>query len=121
MYEYFLAGEALGDMTATASDQPLPELVHLRRPRSCFRYREREPGRLQLRVVLRPGENVCEIIVEENETRVEVLILICGEIEGGSDAMDCPFHVYLSAALGDREVIDMARHGAKVEHFAPNW
>jgi glucose-6-phosphate dehydrogenase assembly protein OpcA len=72
-------------------------------------------------VVLRPGENVCEILVEENETRVEVLILICGEIEGGNDAMDCPFHVHLSSALGDREVIDMARNGAKVEHFTPNW
>jgi hypothetical protein len=104
-----------------ASDQPQPELAHVRRPRSCFRYREREPGRLQLRVVLRPGENVCEILVEENETRVEVLILICGEIEGGNGAMDCPFHAYLSAALGDREVVDMARNGAKVEHFIPNW
>ena len=80
-----------------------------------------EPGRLQLRAVLRPGENVCEILVEENETRVEVRILVCGGIEGGNDAMDCPFHVYLSAALGGREVIDMARNGARVEHFTPNW
>jgi hypothetical protein len=72
-------------------------------------------------VVLRPGENVCEILVEENETRVEVCVLVCGEIDGGNDAMDCPFHVYLSAALGDREVIDMGRDGAKVEQFTPNW
>ena len=50
-----------------------------------------------------------------------MLILICGESEGGNDAMDCPFYVYLSAALGDREVADMARNGAKVEHFTPNW
>jgi hypothetical protein len=35
--------------------------------------------------------------------------------------MDCPFHVFLSGALGDREVIDPVLHGAKVEHFTPNW
>jgi hypothetical protein len=50
-----------------ARDQPLSELAHIRRPRTCFRYREREPGRLQLRVILRPGENVCDVLVEEND------------------------------------------------------
>lgn len=109
------------DWPMPASDQQLPELAHVRRPRSCFRYREREPGRLQLRVVLRPGESVCDVLVEENGTRVEVLILTCGEIEPGNEAMDCPVHVYLSAALGDRRVVDAARDSAKVEPFTPNW
>jgi hypothetical protein len=104
-----------------ARDQPLPELVHLRRPRNCLRYREREPGRLQLRVILRPGENVCDVLVQEADTRVEVLILVCGEIEHRSEAIDCPVHVYLSSALGDRRVVDAARNGAQVELFTPNW
>jgi hypothetical protein len=104
-----------------ARDQPLPELAHFRRPRTCFRYREREPGRLQLRVILRPGENVCHVLVEESDTRVKVLILVCGEIEHRDEAIDCPVHVYLSEALADRRVVDAARDGAKIEHFTPNW
>jgi hypothetical protein len=72
-------------------------------------------------VVLRPGENVCDVLVEENETRVGVLILICGELENRNEAMDCPVHVYLSAALGDRRVVDLARDGVEVEPFTPNW
>jgi hypothetical protein len=72
-------------------------------------------------VVLRPGENVCDVLVEENETRVGVLILICGELEHRNEAMDCPVHVYLSSALGDRRVLDLARDGVEVEHFTPNW
>jgi hypothetical protein len=58
-------------------------------------------------VILRPGENVCDVLVEENDARVEVLILVCG--------------VYLSAALGDRRIVDAARDGVKVEPFKPNW
>jgi len=102
-------------------DQPLSELGHIRRPRPCFRYRERAPGRLQLRVILRPGENVCDVLVEENGTRVEVLMLVCGETEHRNEAIDCPVHVYLSGALGDRRVVDATRDGTKVEPFAPNW
>ena len=103
------------------SDQLLPELAHIRRPRTCFRYREREPGRLQLRAILRPGENLCDVLVEENDARVEVLVLVCGEIEHLTEAIDCPVHVYLSGALGDRRVVDAARDGANVEPFTPNW
>jgi hypothetical protein len=44
-----------------------------------------------------------------------------GEIEDRNEAIDCPVHVYLSGALGDRQVIDAARDGAEVEHFTPNW
>jgi hypothetical protein len=104
----------------TAID-PRRQLMHVRRPRPCFRCREREPGRLQLRVALRPDEGVCEVLVEETSTRVEVLILACGEINDRDDAVDCPVHVYLSRPLGGREVVDAARGGATVEHFTPNW
>jgi hypothetical protein len=100
---------------------PRDHVMHLRRLRPCFRCREREPGRLQLRVVLRPDEGVCEVVVEETDTRVEVLILVCGEIEDRDDAIDCPVHVYLSEALGGREVVDAARGGATVDRFTPNW
>jgi hypothetical protein len=105
----------------SARDQPLPELAHIRRARTCFRYREREPGRLQLRVILRSGENVCDVLVEENDTRVGVLVLVCGEIDHRNEAIDCPVNVYLSGALGDRGVVDAARNGAEVDPFTPNW
>jgi hypothetical protein len=72
-------------------------------------------------VILGPSEDVCDVIVEENDARVEVLVLVCGGIADRSEAIDCPVHVYLSAALGDRRVVDAARNGAKVEPFTPNW
>jgi hypothetical protein len=102
-------------------DRLLRNLVHGRRPRACFRYREREPGRLQLRVILRPDENVCDVLVKEDDVAVEVLILICGDIKDPGEAMDCPVHVYLSRELGHRPVFDAARGGTKVEHYTPNW
>lgn len=102
-------------------DQPLPDFTHLRHPRPCLRCREREPGRLQLRVVLRPGEGVCEVLVDEDDDRVEVLVLVCGDAETGAEATDCPVHVYLGQALGDRRVVDKSRGGAKVEPFIPTW
>jgi hypothetical protein len=59
-------------------------------------------------------------VVEENDTRVEVLILICGEIDDCDEGLDCPVHVYLARPLGNRRVLDAARGGATVEPFIPN-
>ena len=95
--------------------------MHVRRASACLRYREREPGRLQLRVVLRRGEEVCEIVVEEDAEQVRVLILLCGEIEDRTEAMDCPYSVYLDAPLADRRVVDIARGDAELDLFVPNW
>jgi hypothetical protein len=72
-------------------------------------------------VALTPDEGVCEVVVEETDNRVEVLILVCGEIEDPDESVDCPVHVYLSRALGGREVVDAARGGATIERFTPNW
>jgi hypothetical protein len=72
-------------------------------------------------VIIRPGEDVCDVLVDENDTQVEVLILVCGEIEDLNESIDCPIHVYLSSALGDRRVVDAARDGATVELFTPTW
>jgi hypothetical protein len=83
-----------------AAIDPRRHLVRLRRPRPCLRCREREPGRLQLRVIARLGEGVCDVIVEESDTRVEVLILICGQVEDSDEVIDSPFHVYLARPLG---------------------
>jgi hypothetical protein len=38
----------------------------------CLGHREREPGRLQLRVALCGGEGVCDVIIEEDEDTVRL-------------------------------------------------
>jgi hypothetical protein len=104
-------------MSALGYQLPLP------RARTCpvFRCREREPGRLQLRVVLRPGEAVFEVHVDEDAKRIDVLVLVVPEFEDCGEAVDCPVHVYLKAARGDRRVTDSARGGETVELFVPDW
>ena len=48
------------------------------RPATLVGYREREPGRLQLRAVLRAGtEGICDAIVEEDDETVRVRVLLC--------------------------------------------
>ena len=43
-------------------------------------YREREPGRLQLRAVIRVGtEGECDVIVQEDEETVRVRVVLCWE------------------------------------------
>lgn len=75
-------------------------------------YREREPGRLQLRAVLRGNtEGVCDAIVEEDESTVRVRVLLCWE-DGAEhfkdrDYVDCPVHVYLEKPLNGRTVIEV--------------
>lgn len=96
-------------------------LLPVLQPRACLRCREREPGRLQLRVILCPRESVYEVIVEESDTRIEVLVLICGDREIGGEPIDCPVHVYLESPLAGREVIDRARDGVPVDEFVPTW
>jgi hypothetical protein len=73
-------------------------------------YREREPGRLQLRVATRRRtDGVCEALVEESEATVHVLVLLCfqdrEESWGDGEYWDCPVHVYLEKPLGARTVI----------------
>ena len=70
---------------------------------------EREPGRLQLRVPLGRGEGVCSVLFEEEEERVTVLILVCGDEKPKGDRIDCPVHIYLERPLGGRKVLDLVR------------
>jgi hypothetical protein len=96
-------------------------------------YREREPGRLQLRVAIRPRtDGVCEAIVEESEATVHVRVLLCFEDRDESwddrECWDCPVHVYLEKPLGARTVIAVrARTVIAVDGnealplYAPRW
>lgn len=77
-------------------------------PRRCIGYLEREPGRLQLRLVLYPGEHVCDIDLEEDDEAVVAFATVCGPVEDDEhgDACEVPCHVYLERPLGDRAVRD---------------
>jgi len=76
-------------------------------PRSCVAYREREPGRLQLRFVLGLDEDMHEIVVVENDDSVVVVATICSPAAGSrEEEWDVPWHVYLERPLGGRRVVD---------------
>jgi hypothetical protein len=76
-------------------------------PRSFVAHREREPGRLQLRLVLARDEHVDDIVVEEEEDCVIAFASVCGPTTGAHpEQMDGPVHVYLERPLGQRKVID---------------
>jgi hypothetical protein len=92
------------------------------RIRPCLAYREREPGRLQLRVALGPAEGVCDIVVDEQEDVVYVRALLCYDREEedarSPDYWNCPVHVYLDRPLGDRGVFDI-ESDAFLPRYAP--
>jgi hypothetical protein len=76
-------------------------------PRSCVAYCEREPGRLQLRLVLDRDEHVDDIVVDENDDTIVVFAAICSPTTGARrEQCGVPFHVYLERPLGGRRVID---------------
>src|ERR687894_770223 len=60
------------------------------RSRACLRCREREPKRLQLRVVLCPDEAGYEVVVDETDAQVEVLVLVCDDGETGGEPTTVP-------------------------------
>lgn len=93
------------------------------RERRCIGYREREPGRLQLRVPLGVGEGVCQAIVDEHDEVIYVRVLVCyedGDEQLPQDYCNCPVHVYLDRPLGDRKVID-ADERTEVPLYEPHW
>ncbi len=86
-------------------------------PRRCVGHMEREPGRLQLRLVLHPGEYVSAIDIEEHDEAVVASATVCrpggddghgdgDDGDGDGDACEVPCHVYLERPLGDRAVRD---------------
>jgi hypothetical protein len=88
-------------------------------------YREREPGRLQLRVALRARtDGICEAMVEETEETVHVRVLLCfldrDDAWEDNEYMDWPVHVYLDRPLGDRTVISVDGE-EPLPLYAPTW
>ena len=76
-------------------------------PRTCVAYREREPGRLQLRFVLDPAEHMHDIVVDEDDEVVEVFATVCSPVSGPSgEVIEAPWHVYLDRPLAGRRVVD---------------
>ena len=89
----------------------------------CLAYREREPGRLQLRVEMSLDEGICDAIAEECDDRVFVRVMMCydpNEPREDDTLMNCPVHVYLEQPLGDRKVIDAAT-GDELPLHVPTW
>jgi len=94
-------------------------------PRKIIAYREREPGRLQLRVPLSGDEGVCEVVVEEDEKTVRVRALVCYDDDdedapASHERVNCPVHVYLDRPLQGRQVVDIET-GAALPLFVPSW
>src|SRR3954453_14418747 len=76
-------------------------------PRSFTAHCEREPGRLQLRLVLARDEHLDDIVVDEEDDRIVVFAAVCSPTIGAHpEQMEGPFHVYLDGPLGERRVID---------------
>jgi hypothetical protein len=99
-----IAGRQLGDDVAVDVMGDLPRRLE---PRACIGYMEREPGRLQLRLVLGAGDHVDDIVVAEDERAVVAFATVCtsNAVPGGPEC-DVPCHVYLERPLGKRTVID---------------
>ena len=76
-------------------------------PRSFTAHCEREPGRLQLRLVLARDEHVDDIVVDEEDDRIVAFAAVCSPTIGADpEQMEGPFHVYLEEPVGERRVID---------------
>ena len=97
-------------------DQTEEWTPHEQRWRACVGHMEREPGRLQLRVALRPKEGVCNVLFEEDEESVAVLVLVCGEADRRGDPVNCPVHIYLEQPLGERAVLDVVNNRRPVPY-----
>jgi hypothetical protein len=86
---------------------PLDDRPRRLTPRSAVGYCEREPGRLQVRLVVDRDEHIDDILVDENDDSVVIFASVCAPTTGAwRDQMDAPFHVYLGQPLGERKVID---------------
>ena len=70
--------DACWDMAPPLDDTPR-RLV----PRSFTAHCEREPGRLQLRLVLARDEHVNDIVVDEDEDRIVAFAAVCSPTIGG--------------------------------------
>ncbi len=105
--------------------EPRCPMGYSQRPATLVGYREREPGWLQLRAVMRAGtEGICDVIAEEDDETVRVRVLLCWEDPcehlRDRDYVDCPVHVDLEQPLGDRSVIEVDEEQV-LPLFVPDW
>jgi hypothetical protein len=101
---------------------PCP-IGNAQRVRECTGYREREPGRLQLRVPMRGDEGACQVVIDEHPDKVVVRVLLCYEDEPGrrdSEYRSVPVHVCLDQPLAGRAVIDY-QTGQALPLYVPDW
>lgn len=103
---------------------PQCPLGNPQRVAQCLAFREREPGRLQLRVAVMPGsEGICDAIVDETAHAVYVRVILCyheNKPSRDEDSLNCPVHVYLEQPLNGRTVIDVDTEQA-LPLFVPSW
>jgi hypothetical protein len=101
-------GRVVADELGAAVDVEVAGEVPRRlMPRACLGHMEREPGRLQLRFVLRGDEHVDDIVVAEDDESVVVYAIVCASVAGtDGQAWEGPWHVYLGQPLANRVVID---------------
>jgi hypothetical protein len=104
---------------------PKCPLRHPQRSATLVGYREREPGRLQLRALIRVRtEGECDAIVEADDEAVRVRVVLCWpESEdhwNDRHYMDCPVHVYLEKPLNGRKVIWVDEE-VELPLFVPDW
>jgi hypothetical protein len=94
--------------------------------RECLGYREREPGRLQLRVPMLHNEGVCDVVLDEHSSYVGVRVVVCRRDDDDDQRHWYPgfaeerIHAYLDAPLADRTVIDFET-GKRVPFYVPTW
>lgn len=115
---------------------PFPEINEMWSPvcplglaqnaRECLGCREREPGRLQLRVPTLRNEAVCHVVIDEHPSHVVVRVVVCWRDDGDDQRYRYPgfaeerTHAYLNAPLGVRTVIDFET-GKPVPFYVPSW
>jgi hypothetical protein len=111
------ATDAMAELLPAVEFEWCSETPRVLRPRWVKRCCEREPGRLELRVVLYPHEHVDEILVAEDDHIVTVLVTVCMSVVGPpGEPCDVPHHVYLGRPLGTRKVFDGVT-GDELERF----
>jgi hypothetical protein len=93
--------------------------------RKCLGCRERDPGRLQLRIPMLHNEHVCDVVLDEHPSHVVVRVVACWRDDDDQHYRYPGFaedrtHVYLDATLAERTVIDFET-GKPIPFYVPTW
>lgn len=127
--------EATDDVRGSIDQYPLPRINDFRLPacplglpqnaRECLGYRERDPGRLQLRIPMLYNEGVCDVALDEYPSHIVVCVVVCRRDDDEERSWYPGFaeertHAYLDAPLDDRMLID-SETGKAVPLYVPTW